>query len=93
MNQKELNEQMRNRRIGEQAYNNQGELMTIIDYRDAFDMTVRFEETKTARDCRYSNFKRGKVKDNFLPIASGVGYLGDVEKVNQKNGTMKIFTG
>lgn len=85
MNQKELNKQMRNKRIGEQAYNNQGELMTIIDYRGAFDMTVRFEDTQTTRDCRYANFKRGKVKDNFLPIASGVGFLGDIEKVDPKD--------
>ena len=96
MNQKETNEQMRNKRIGEQNYNNQGELMTIIDYRGAFDITVRFEKTKKTKDCRYSNFKRGKVKDNFLPVVTGVGFLGDIDKVDpkdrEKGGAYRIWT-
>lgn len=58
---------MANKRIGEKNYNNQGELMTIINYKDAFDMIVLFEKTKTTKQCSYSRFKSGKVKDVFFP--------------------------
>lgn len=81
-------------RIGEQKYNNQGELMTIIDYNGAFDVTVLFEKTQKTKKCRYSNFKLGKVKDNFLPVVSNVGFIGDTvvkKEDHSKGGSYRVW--
>lgn len=83
-----------NERIGEQKYNNQGQLMTIIDYNGAFDVTIKFEETGSIKKCRYSNFKRGKVKDNFSPSVAGVGFVGNThvtEEAHSKGGSYRVW--
>lgn len=85
---------LKEKKIGEQRRNNQGELMTIIDYHDAFNITVLFEDTQTTRQCRYSNFKRGKVKDVFLPVIADVAYVG-MDKVpakdREKGGAYRVW--
>lgn len=70
-------EQPQNKRIGEQSYNNQGELMTIIDYNESLDVAVKFEETNTIKRCAYKEFKNGHIHDNFYPSVCGIGYIGD----------------
>lgn len=85
---------LKEKKIGEQRHNNQGELMTIIDYHDAFNITVLFEDTQTTRQCRYSNFKRGKVKDVFLPVIADVACVG-IDKVpaedREKGGAYRVW--
>lgn len=88
------NQNIKEERIGEQRYNNQGQLMTIVDYNGAFDVTVKFEETGSIKKCRYSNFKRGKVKDGFSPSVAGIGFIGDThvtEKAHSKGGSYRVW--
>lgn len=68
---------IREKRIGEQNYNTNGQLMTIIDYVDNRTVTVRFEDTGKTKICEYKKFKDGKVKDRFYPIVYGKGFLGN----------------
>ena len=63
-------------RLGETNVNSQGEVMTIINYRTAMDIDIQFSDTESIR-ChqRYANFKKGAVKDYWLPTVYGVGRL------------------
>lgn len=48
-------------RTGEQSYNNQGVLMQIINYRNASDFDVKFEDGIILTGKRYSEFKSGGI--------------------------------
>lgn len=65
-----------NQRIGEQRYNNQGELMTITDYINTNNIVVKFEQTKQIKHTNYQTFKKGTIKDNFYPSVENRGYIG-----------------
>ena len=67
----------KNNRVGEINYNNQGELMTIVEYNNSIDMIIKFDSTGILKKCAYKEFKSGHVHDNFYPSVCGVGYIGD----------------
>lgn len=48
-------------RIGETNYSNDGHLMTIIDYFNANNITIEFEDGEIVTHKRYYNFKIGKI--------------------------------
>ena len=48
-------------RVGEVSYNNNGQKMTIIVYRNFEDIDVQFEDGNIAYHKRYDNFKKGKI--------------------------------
>ena len=47
-------------RIGEAKLSTNGQMMTIVDYKNATNVTVRFEDG-TETPCSYCNFKKGRV--------------------------------
>ena len=49
-------------RVGETSYNNQGEKMIIIAYRNSNDIDVQFEDGIIVYNRRYGNFIRGRIK-------------------------------
>jgi hypothetical protein len=53
----------RPRHIGETRNANNGQLMTIIAYRDCYDIDVMFEDGAIVRNKAYSNFKTGSIKN------------------------------
>lgn len=65
-------------RIGEIQYNNFGSKMKIIDYRNASDINVHFEEYDWIKyNVAYKEFKNGNIKCPYEPRVCGVGYIGD----------------
>ncbi len=48
--------------IGEESTTTDGNKMTIVTYRSADDITVRFEDGTIAKHISYLNFKQGKVR-------------------------------
>lgn len=65
-------------RLGEENYNNNGSLMRIIAYRKSDDIDIYFPEYDWIRyNCKYVNFKYGKVKCPYEPRYYGKGYLGE----------------
>lgn len=54
-------------RIGEVLANNQGLKMTILNYRNANDIDVMFEDGYIAH-CQYTAFKRGEVRNKNFPL-------------------------
>lgn len=64
-------------RIGEINYNNFGSKMKIIEYRNAKDIDVYFEEYNWTKHSDYKNFKKGSIICPYERRFKGVGYLGE----------------
>lgn len=81
--------------IGKVNTNNQGLQMIIVDYHCNSDVEVIFDgyENKPIK-CRYSNFKRGAVKNPYYPEVFGVGYKGENFKISdiEKSYERKIYS-
>ena len=64
-------------KLYEERLNNQGSLMMIVVYNDQTDIIVEFQDDYKARvHTNYGNFKRGIVKNPYLPTVFGVGIIG-----------------
>lgn len=65
-------------RIGEERYNNQGCLMRIVEYNNANDIIVEFQDNyKAMVHTLYKNFKLGNVKNPYCASVYGVGMIGE----------------
>lgn len=67
---------MNKNRLNETNINTKGEKMTIVEYKDRYNITVEFEcgyRTKTT----YPNFKKGNVKNVYYRSVYGIGYIGE----------------
>lgn len=53
-------------KIGEICTAKNGQKMTIIDYRNSFDMDIQFEDGTIVTKCSYGNFKKGMIKNPNL---------------------------
>lgn len=54
-------------RLGEENINNQGLRMKIVEYRNANNIDIKFEDNYIARSKNYNNFKNGCIKNpNFI---------------------------
>lgn len=63
--------------LNEEKLNNQGCLMKIIEYNNASDIVVEFQdEYKFRVNTIYGNFKRGSIKNPYCPSLYGIGILG-----------------
>lgn len=78
---------MEHERVGEENYNNNGSLMRIVAYRKSDDIDIYFPEYDWVRyNCKYINFKHGKVKCPYEPRYHGKGYLGEGEHKIKEDG-------
>ena len=65
-------------RIGEEKLNNQGCLMKIVEYNNATDIVVEFQDVyKTKIKTEYGNYIKGNVKNPYYPSIYGVGIIGN----------------
>ena len=75
-------------RINEENYNRYGTLMKIVEYNNAIDIIVEFQDEHRARvHTSYQGFKKGEVKNPYDKTAYNVGYLGQGKykaKINNK---------
>ena len=65
-----------NDRTGEKLPNYQGCIMEIIDYKNANNFTVRFEDGTIVKNNIMNNFKKGSIKNPNFPSVYNVGYFG-----------------
>lgn len=78
----------KNNIIGKTNYNNQGCLMKIIDYTNARNIIVQFQdEYKCNKKCEYSQFKKGNISNPYFPSVYGHGMIGEKYhcKINGKD--------
>lgn len=74
-------------RIGETKYNNHGEKITIIEYKNASCIDVLFEDYNYVEVNReYKEFKNGKINCPYTKKVYGVGFVGENFK-NMENKT------
>ena len=65
-------------RIGIEKLNKQGCLMKIIEYNNAIDIVVEFQDNYKAKvHTQWGSFKRGGVRNPYYPSVYGVGIIGD----------------
>ena len=70
---------LKNDRIGEIAINHQGSHMKIIEYTNAENIVIQFEDNpKHIIRSRYDAFKLGKTNNPFIPTVYGVGITGNI---------------
>ena len=78
-------ERQRNERLGEENINNQNEHMKIIEYNNATDIVVQFDDGKT-RKTTYRDFKSGGVRSAPYELKTEVynkeGYLMKIIEYN-----------
>ena len=78
-------------KIGEQSYNSEGYLMTIVEYKSNKEVVVRFENgylTKTD----YNSFKKGLIRNRFAPSVWGVGIIGELKSGENYQHTKEYMT-
>lgn len=65
------------KRIGEENISNENYIIKIIEYNDANDILVEFQDKYKAKihTC-YVHFKNGSVKNPYHPSVFGIGYYG-----------------
>ena len=64
-------------RTGETNMSNEGCVMQIVEYNNALDIVIEFQdEHKYRLRTRYGRFKNGECKNPFYPSVFGHGYLG-----------------
>jgi hypothetical protein len=83
-------EQHKNR-IGETNYNYSGELMKIIEYNNATNIMIQFEETKELVKCEYSQFKDGRVRSHLKPHVFNVGITENENTRDEKGNKLKSY--
>lgn len=86
MNNKEKLEQAKNERLGEENYNTFGTLMKIIEYNNAKNIIIEFQdEYKYKKKCEYRQFKNGQVKNPYDKEVCKIGFVGVGENNRIKN--------
>ena len=64
-------------RTGETNISNEGCVVKIVEYNNANDIIVEFQDEHKYRvHAQYQAFKKGKCKNPFYPSVCGYGYLG-----------------
>lgn len=72
-------------RIGEENHNRKGTLMRIIEYNNAKDIIVEFQdEYKVKVHTEYKHFKKGNIKNPYDKSVWCIGYIGE-GRYNIKN--------
>lgn len=79
-------------RLGEEKYNNQGCLMKIIEYNNAHDMIIEFQDKyKYRKKALLGNWVKGSISNPFFPNVYGVGYLGTEKRTESMNKFYNIW--
>ena len=73
-------------RTGETNVSKEGCVMKIVEYNNALDIIVEFQdEHKYRLHAQYKDFKNGQCKNPFFPSVYGFGYLGVDKEGNTPN--------
>lgn len=77
---------MKKKRIGESNVSFEGYVIKIIDYKNAHDIIVEFQDKyKTQIKSEYKTFKKGNIRNPYHPTVCGVGHIGNtITTINGK---------
>ena len=75
---KEVREQQKKDRLGEERLNKQGCLMKIVEYDKSSNIVVEFQDKRKAQiKSTYREFVKGSIKNPYHPTIYGVGMRGN----------------
>lgn len=84
--------QMKNNRLGEENFNNQGNLMRIVSYNSYADVVVEFQDEYKAKiHTSYYMFSIGNVRNPYHPNVYGVGAIGNKYKIRKDGKQIKEY--
>lgn len=72
-------------RVGEEKLNTQGLSMKLIEYHNALDVTIEFEDGLLIKKRQYSQFVRGNILNFNYPHVESVGYIGYGKYTRESN--------
>lgn len=77
-------------RVGERNRSNEGCDMKIVEYNNALDIIIEFQDEYKTRVCTtYGGFKKGQVKNPYFKSVYGVGFIGVGKyKILDENGKL-----
>lgn len=85
-----IQSRMKRKRVGETNIATNGQIMTIIKYRNTNDIDIQFEDETIVKHKSYYNFKKGRIKNSKLAMIQLENKIG--ENSIAKNGqTMTII--
>lgn len=80
-------------RLGEERLNNQDCLMKIIEYNDANNMFVEFQDEYKAKvHTNYKHFKNGNVRNPYYKSVFNIGVVGEKYKTKINKKHIKEYT-
>ncbi len=83
----------RNERLGEEKLNHQGCLMKIIEYNNANDIIVEFQDKYKGRvSTIYANYKVGNITNPYFATVLNVGMIGSKYKTSKNGKHTKEYT-
>ena len=62
--------------LGKEFETNKCGKCVVVDYKGAYDVLVKFENSNVIVSCQLDNLRKGKVLNPFHPTFEGVGYMG-----------------
>ena len=79
-------------RLGQEKYNHQNCLMKIVEYNNATDIVVEFQDKHKAKvHTQYSNFLLGNVKNPYYPSLFNVGIIGNKYPISTNSKHIKEY--
>lgn len=91
MGEKSINK--RSERLGEEKINHQGCLMKIIEYNNANDIIVEFQDEYHAKiNTIYANYKIGNIANPYFKSILGVAMVGSKYETNNNKKHTKEYT-
>lgn len=81
-----------NERLDEERLNYQGCLMRIIEYIDANNIIIEFQDEYMAKiHTSYGNFRKGSIKNPYFPSVCGVGMTGNKYPIKINGNLVKEY--
>lgn len=87
-----VNDELGKHRQNKSNYNFQGCLMKIVEYNNANDIFVEFQdEYKAIVHSAYREFEKGRIKNPYFPEVYGKGMVGNKYKTRKYNSELKEY--
>ena len=80
-----------NNRIGEERVMNCGMKAKIIAYKNYKDIDIQFEDGYIRKHTNYKNYINGRIKNPYIPILYGIGYMGEENGVDEDGKRLKSY--
>lgn len=79
-------------RVGQENYNNQGDLMRVIDYKKSTYIMIEFQDKYKAQiKTIWDSFKSGEIRNPYHPSVCNIGIVGNKYPIRLNNRNTKEY--